>query len=45
VAQDDEALLGESADLVFHLIVLLRSRGLGLDAVEAVLRQRHAGKR
>jgi phosphoribosyl-ATP pyrophosphohydrolase/phosphoribosyl-AMP cyclohydrolase len=45
VAQGDEALLGESADLVFHLIVLLRSRGLGLDAVEAVLRQRHAGKR
>ena len=45
VAQDDEALLGESADLVFHLIVLLRSRGLGLDAVEALLRQRHAAKR
>ena len=45
VAQDDEALLGESADLVFHLLVLLRSRGLGLDAVEAVLRQRHAAPR
>jgi phosphoribosyl-ATP pyrophosphohydrolase/phosphoribosyl-AMP cyclohydrolase len=30
VAQDDDALLGEAADLVFHLLVLLRSRGLGL---------------
>ncbi|MFK5635563.1 MULTISPECIES: bifunctional phosphoribosyl-AMP cyclohydrolase/phosphoribosyl-ATP diphosphatase HisIE [unclassified Ornithinimicrobium] len=41
VAQDDEALLGESADLVYHLLVLLRSRGLGLDDVERVLRERH----
>jgi phosphoribosyl-ATP pyrophosphohydrolase/phosphoribosyl-AMP cyclohydrolase len=30
VAQDDAALLGEAADLVFHLLVLLRARGLGL---------------
>ena len=42
VAQDDVALLGESADLVFHLSVLLRSRGLSLDEMTAVLRQRHA---
>lgn len=43
VAQDDAALLGESADLLFHLIVLLRARGLSLaDAVE-VLAARHAG--
>lgn len=41
VAQDDEALLGESADLVYHLLVLLRSRGLGLEDVERVLRERH----
>jgi len=41
VAQDDVALLGEAADLVFHLTVLLRSRGLGLADVEAVLRDRH----
>lgn len=41
VAQDDEDLLGESADLVYHLIVLLRSRGLGLADVERVLRERH----
>lgn len=42
VAQDDEALLGESADLIYHLLVLLRSRGLGLDDVQQVLRARHA---
>ena len=42
VAQDETALLGESADLLYHLTVLLRARGLSLaDAVE-VLRQRHA---
>nr|WP_298129496.1 bifunctional phosphoribosyl-AMP cyclohydrolase/phosphoribosyl-ATP diphosphatase HisIE [uncultured Pseudoxanthomonas sp.] len=42
VAQDDSALLGESADLLYHLTVLLRARGLSLaDAVE-VLRGRHA---
>lgn len=41
VAQDDEQLLGESADLLYHLLVLLRSRGLGLAEVEQVLRQRH----
>jgi phosphoribosyl-ATP pyrophosphohydrolase/phosphoribosyl-AMP cyclohydrolase len=37
VAQDDKALLGEAADLLFHLIVLLRSRGLSLRQVDAVL--------
>lgn len=45
VAQDDAALLGEAADLVFHLTVLLRARGLGLADVEQVLRERHAAKR
>nr|WP_236685965.1 bifunctional phosphoribosyl-AMP cyclohydrolase/phosphoribosyl-ATP diphosphatase HisIE [Pseudoxanthomonas suwonensis] len=43
VAQNDEQLLGESADLIYHLTVLLHSRGLSLaDAVE-VLEQRHKG--
>lgn len=42
VAQDDAALLGEAADLVFHLTVLLRARGLGVADVAAVLRARHA---
>ncbi len=40
VAEDDDALLGEAADLVFHLLVLLRARGLGLEDVEAKLRTR-----
>ena len=42
VCQDDAALLGESADLVFHLLVLLRARGLGLADVTALLQRRHA---
>ncbi len=41
VVQGDEDLLGESADLVYHLLVLLRARGLGLADVERVLRERH----
>ncbi len=41
VAQDDAALLGESADLVFHLLVLLRARGLSLQDVSALLQERH----
>ena len=40
VAQDDAALLGEAADLIFHLLVLLRARGLGLRDVEGVLAAR-----
>ena len=43
VAQGDGDLLGEAADLVFHLIVALRARGLSLaDAVD-VLAKRHRG--
>lgn len=41
VVQDDAALLGEAADLLYHLIVLLRARGLALHDAIAVLRQRH----
>lgn len=41
VSQDDEALLGESADLLFHLLVLLRDRDLGLSDVARTLRERH----
>src|SRR5690606_33214521 len=40
VAEDDDALLGEAADLMFHLLVLLRARGLDLADVEARLRTR-----
>lgn len=42
VVQGDEELLGESADLLFHLIVLLRARGLSLGDAVAVLERRHA---
>ena len=41
VVQDDAELLGEAADLVFHLTVALRARGLSLAAVAALLAQRH----
>ncbi len=41
VAQDDAALCGEAADLLFHLQVLLRARGLSLGDAVAVLRERH----
>ena len=41
VAQDDAALAGEAADLLFHLLVLLRARGLSLTEAIDVLRQRH----
>ena len=33
LSQDDAALTGEAADLVFHLTILLAHRGLGWDAV------------
>jgi len=42
VAQDDAELCGEAADLLFHLQVLLRARGLSLGDAVAVLRERHA---
>jgi phosphoribosyl-AMP cyclohydrolase / phosphoribosyl-ATP pyrophosphohydrolase len=42
--QQDEELLGEAADLLFHLTVLLRERGLGLDAVARVLATRHRAR-
>ena len=40
VAQDDDALLGEAADLVYHLGVLLHARGLSMAAAIAVLASR-----
>lgn len=41
VEQDADALLGEAADLVYHLTVLLRDKGLGLADVAGKLRERH----
>ncbi len=40
VVQDDAALLGEAADLLYHLLVLLRARGLSLAEAKAVLTSR-----
>jgi phosphoribosyl-AMP cyclohydrolase / phosphoribosyl-ATP pyrophosphohydrolase len=42
VVEDDDALLGEAADLLYHLIVLLRARGLDLDAVKRTLAKRRS---
>lgn len=41
VAQGDDELLGEAADLLFHLAVLLRARGFGLKDATKVLVERH----
>lgn len=40
VEGDNDALVAESADLVYHLLVLLKSRGLALADVEAALERR-----
>lgn len=41
VVEDDDALKGEAADLVFHLMMLLRARGLSLADVVSTLEARH----
>jgi phosphoribosyl-ATP pyrophosphohydrolase len=40
VEGDNTALVVESADLIYHLLVLLKSRGVALADVEAALAQR-----
>ncbi len=44
VSQSEEKLLGESADLLYHLLLLLKSRGLSLERVAEELRARHASR-
>jgi phosphoribosyl-AMP cyclohydrolase / phosphoribosyl-ATP pyrophosphohydrolase len=44
VQGDDRALIGESADLLFHLMLLLKARGLDLESVVAELESRHRPK-
>lgn len=39
--RDPEELRNESADLLYHLLVLWREQGLGLDQVLAILEERH----
>lgn len=40
IAEDDHALIGEAADLLFHLLIVLADRGIPLDAVRAELQRR-----
>lgn len=44
VVETDDKLVSESADLLFHLLVLLRSRGLSFQSVVTELQSRHATK-
>ncbi len=37
----DDRLAEETADLVYHLLVLLEERGVGIDEVAGILRDRH----
>ena len=39
--KNDELFKGEAADLVFHLLVLLEDRGIGLEEVIKLLQERH----
>jgi phosphoribosyl-ATP pyrophosphohydrolase/phosphoribosyl-AMP cyclohydrolase len=43
-SEDDPQLLSEAADLLYHLLVLLRARGLRLEQVVAELANRHASR-
>ena len=40
VSEDRERLIGEAADLLYHLLVLLHARGISLAEVEATLAAR-----
>jgi phosphoribosyl-ATP pyrophosphohydrolase/phosphoribosyl-AMP cyclohydrolase len=42
--ETDDKVVSESADLIFHLLVLLRSRDLSFQSVVAELQSRHATK-
>jgi len=44
VVESDDKVISESADLLYHLLVLLKSRGVTLARVVAELESRHAGK-
>jgi len=44
VTRDDEGLVSECADLLFHVLVLLKSRELDLELVVEELKARHASK-
>lgn len=39
--QDDEKFLDEAADLLFHYLLLLNSKGFSLESVKSILEKRH----
>ena len=45
VAQADEEVVAEAADLLYHVVLLLESRGLSLARVVELLEARHAAAR
>jgi phosphoribosyl-ATP pyrophosphohydrolase/phosphoribosyl-AMP cyclohydrolase len=45
VAQSDEEVIGEAADLMYHTLLLLKVKGLSLSQVAAELEARHADRR
>ncbi len=44
VAQSDEEIVGEAADLLYHTLLLLRTKGLSLARVIGELEARHAAQ-
>jgi phosphoribosyl-ATP pyrophosphohydrolase/phosphoribosyl-AMP cyclohydrolase len=44
VAQSDQEIIGEAADLLYHTLLLLRVKDLSLAQVVAELENRHAGR-
>lgn len=45
VTQSDNEVLGEAADLLFHVLVLLKAKGLSLSQVTQTLESRHSAGR
>lgn len=43
VGRDREGCIEEAADLLYHVTVLMESRGFGWDEITSVLRRRHEG--
>ncbi len=43
LGQDRTDVASEAADLLYHLLVLLRDRGVSLTDVNAILEERHRG--
>ncbi|HEY1315075.1 MAG TPA: bifunctional phosphoribosyl-AMP cyclohydrolase/phosphoribosyl-ATP diphosphatase HisIE [Steroidobacteraceae bacterium] len=44
IAQSDQEIIGEAADLLFHALLLLKVKGLSLSQVVAELKTRHVGR-